>query len=423
MFTLFMNAWSEVNSQNTEAKSDSQLDWEHLNYMKNFFCKAPEGCKEYDNLSMLEAMRYVDRLYTKRSRLAEAFLGNHLNSPHYDDALVLFFSSYFTPKFIPGSLASETVEAIKTRAIRGHSGAWAKAYRLMPIDKVSEKIWIEKGNELVANILSSNASVERKAKAEILLFNRDYSLAKNKFISLPKDSLEQDFWTSIEANYFEFMALRLERYMDDYPDSDTMAKYIQSVIDTMSALSPVLSNAFMIRFLRRSGPSNPMAKRKGVLALHESLLAKVEILETLDMDFKKPLELTFTSIDGSQVNLSDMRGKVVLINFWSSTCPACISAMPHLKFLYDKYRDKGFEIIGIADEGNSAKDHVQKILKKANANWPQCLDKGSEASIKFHTLYQIEVWPTFWLIDNKGYVVEQNVKIPQLESLIVKYIY
>ncbi|OYX28895.1 MAG: hypothetical protein B7Z06_00235 [Flavobacteriales bacterium 32-35-8] len=422
IIALYLSTGPVIFSQTTSDKSDAQRDWEHLDYMKNFFCKAPEGCREYDNLSMLEAMRYIDRLYTTRSKLAEAFLEKYPNDPHHDQALVLFFSSYFTPKFIPDSLAPEKIEAIASLAIRGQSGAWSKAYRLIPVDREAEKRWLDKGKDYVDQILASNASVEVKAKAEILLFNRDYSLAKNKYTCLSKDPMEQDFWASMEANYFEFVPLRLERLMDAYPDSETVATFIQAMLDDLRKLSSGLANSYLDRFLRKSGDTNPMANRKGITALRKSLLANIEALGALEVDADKPLEFTFTAMDGSQVDLAEMRGKVVLINFWSTTCPSGIAVMPRLKTLYDKYRDHGFEIIGIADDGDVAKDQVLKILEKANANWPQRLDKGREASVKLHALYGIKTLPTFWLLDTKGVVVDQGVKMPQLESKIIKYL-
>lgn len=179
---LYLNVWSGIHSQDNKDISDAQRDWEHLDYMKNFFCKAPEGCKEYDNLNILEAMRYVDRLYTNRSKLAEAFLEKYPNDPHYDQVLTLFFSSYFSPQFIPEVIESDKAEAIVKLPRKGQPGAWAKARRLMPVDRVSEQRWLDKGRKMVSNILVSNSTEERKAKVEILLFNRDYSLAKERYL-------------------------------------------------------------------------------------------------------------------------------------------------------------------------------------------------------------------------------------------------
>src|SRR4051812_35238867 len=60
-----------------------------------------------------------------------------------------------------------------------------------------------------------------------------------------------------------------------------------------------------------------------------------------------PLKLEFTALDGRKVNIAALKGKVVLIDFWSTTCGPCMREMPALKKLYSKYKIRGFEVIGI----------------------------------------------------------------------------
>lgn len=420
---LFICLLPSVYAQHKVAESNALQDWVYLNHMKNFFCKAPEECEQVDHSNMLENLRYVDKLYTNRSKLAEAFLDKYPNDPHYDEVLSLFLSSYFTPTFIPENIASDKAEAISNLPRKGNPRAWSQAYRLLPVDKESKKRWLNKGNELVNKILASNTPVTRKAKVEIWLFNRDYGLASKNYAYLPRDPKEQDYWASFEADYWESMRLRLETLMETYPDSEPLAKYIQAVLDDIRGFSPELSKIYTDRFFKKSGNGNPLANHPGIKALHKLLSDNLEALEALKFNADdKPLEMAFTALDGTQIDLTDMRGKVVLIDFWSTSCPPCIAAMPQLKVLYDKYQDKGFEIIGIAANGDSDKEQILKLLKKVNATWPQRLDKGKEASVSFHSLYEISVLPTVWLLDTSGKVVERDVKVPQLESLIRKYL-
>jgi thiol-disulfide isomerase/thioredoxin len=62
---------------------------------------------------------------------------------------------------------------------------------------------------------------------------------------------------------------------------------------------------------------------------------------------EKPLDLKFTAVDGTEVNLADMKGKVILIDFWATWCGPCVAELPNLKKTYEALHDKGFEIIGI----------------------------------------------------------------------------
>ena len=58
--------------------------------------------------------------------------------------------------------------------------------------------------------------------------------------------------------------------------------------------------------------------------------------------------VTFTTITGKKISMADLKGKVVLINFWATDCPGCIKEMPELINIYNTYKTKGFELISVA---------------------------------------------------------------------------
>lgn len=90
-----------------------------------------------------------------------------------------------------------------------------------------------------------------------------------------------------------------------------------------------------------------------------------------EVDFPNPIlkmgaeapNLSLTDLHGKKHNLSNFKGKVVLINFWASWCPPCIIEMPSLASLYTKLKDKGFEIIAINLDENekTARELTQKL--------------------------------------------------------------
>jgi len=113
----------------------------------------------------------------------------------------------------------------------------------------------------------------------------------------------------------------------------------------------------------------------------------------------KPVDIQFAALDGREVDLTKMNGKVVMVEFWSTTCGPCIAGIPAMKALYEKFHKRGFEIIGISvDDRESA---VREFVAEKALPWPQHFDgKGWEN--KFAVRYGVFSLPTIWLIDKRG---------------------
>lgn len=107
--------------------------------------------------------------------------------------------------------------------------------------------------------------------------------------------------------------------------------------------------------------------------------------------------------------LSSLRGKYVLLDFWGSWCGPCRASHPHLKEIYAKYKDKGLEIVGIADEKaddiNNAKAAWLKAIKDDGINWIQVLNNYDKATNNLAMSYGITGFPTKILLDKTGKVL------------------
>ncbi len=128
-------------------------------------------------------------------------------------------------------------------------------------------------------------------------------------------------------------------------------------------------------------------------------LAKHILKGTKPYEIGKPVDVRFTALDGREVDLAKLKGKVVLVEFWSTSCGPCIAGMPNVKAAYERFHDRGFEVVGISlDDKEGA---LRRFIKEKELPWPQHFD-GKAWENQFALRYGIFGIPTMWLIDKKG---------------------
>ena len=146
-------------------------------------------------------------------------------------------------------------------------------------------------------------------------------------------------------------------------------------------------------------------------------LLSMAAIVTLFMGFtpsfvsKKAPNFTLKTSDGSVIELSKLKGKTVVVNFWATWCGPCRAEIPGFLDVYSKYKSKGLEIVGISlDRGGW--DDVKPFVKKYNISYPVVLGNDRIA-----TLYgNIEAIPTTFIIDKNGAIVDQHVGYMKAED-------
>jgi thiol-disulfide isomerase/thioredoxin len=110
------------------------------------------------------------------------------------------------------------------------------------------------------------------------------------------------------------------------------------------------------------------------------------------------VKLRLPDVDGRLHDIEELRGKVVLVNFWASWCTPCIQEMPSIQRLADAMRDKPFAVLGVnVGEGER---RAKTMAKRLEIGFPVLLDKDSTA----FRLWRANVLPTTYLVDKQGVI-------------------
>ena len=129
--------------------------------------------------------------------------------------------------------------------------------------------------------------------------------------------------------------------------------------------------------------------------------AAMKSLEDEDRE-RNSVNFTLTDLAGKTWTLQDLKGKVVMLNFWATWCPPCRKEMPDLIALYTQFSSQGFVILGISDD---EPDKVRQFVQQHAVTYPVLLDPGS----KVNKLLHIQGIPKTFVYDRQGKIVAQSI--------------
>ncbi len=120
--------------------------------------------------------------------------------------------------------------------------------------------------------------------------------------------------------------------------------------------------------------------------------------------------------NSAPLNIADLRGKVVLVDFWTYGCVNCVNTLPHVTALYAKYKDRGLVVVGIHTPEfpfERSASNVQAALKRHGITYPVAQDNNSQT----WNAYRNQYWPAQYIVDQTGKIVFQHDGEGQYEQI------
>jgi len=208
--------------------------------------------------------------------------------------------------------------------------------------------------------------------------------------------------------------------IDDY-QTDFVKKHPQSYVSVI-LMSRMFDDMPLEHF---ETLYNQLSANMKATPMGKALADRIKGKKTTAVGAKAPV-FSKPDINGNMFTLASQQGKYVLIDFWGSWCGPCRAGNPHLKTLYAKYKDKGFEIVGIADEKNNelneAVNSWKQAVEKDGLPWINVLNNFDKHTTDLVSRYAINGFPTKLLLDKNGTVIFREVGSggEELDKMLVK---
>jgi len=185
--------------------------------------------------------------------------------------------------------------------------------------------------------------------------------------------------------------------------------------DTLQEVATTLAEALR---QRPGGPVAPyvelaqLARYEHVeVSLNDPQLAAAFAKLEADDQRRQQADFTLADLAGAKHSLKDLRGKVVLVNFWATWCPPCRKELPDLETLYTRFKDQGLVILAISDEDAGK---VKPFIAAHTLQFPILLDQGR----KVNELFRIEGIPKSFVYDRSGKLVAQSIDMRTMRQFL-----
>lgn len=175
----------------------------------------------------------------------------------------------------------------------------------------------------------------------------------------------------------------------------------------------------LLRFPDTTMQSNPASVSRNTrkpfwIAIAVALAIAIAAVAYFSLFAKKSApDVTFSSLNGEQISMESLRGNVVLVNFWATSCVTCIKEMPQLVETYDKYKEQGLRTIAVAMSYDPP-NYVINYAKTRGLPFTVALDTQGKVA---HSFDEVKLTPTTYVVDKNGHIIKRYVGEPDFAAL------
>ena len=260
-------------------------------------------------------------------------------------------------------------------------------------------------NELFQDYLN-----ELKTKSSgIQSLRNELNTASRENLTTKIDSLKLVYKEVTKDIYFFH-----HEFINKHKDSDFSLVLLESKMrDNKFDLNKVKENFESLKPIIEKSNDN-----KYIAGLIETFIKKNEASKAFDIGQIAP-DFSAPTPDGDIIKLSDIKGKVTLIDFWASWCKPCRIENPNVVKVYEKYHDKGLEIISVSLDKPDKKDAWIKAIEDDNLQWHHV------SNLKYWNdpvaqMYQVRSIPATFLLDAEGKIIAKKLRGAALENKIAE---
>ncbi len=217
-----------------------------------------------------------------------------------------------------------------------------------------------------------------------------------------------DEWKEFQEEYKNFELA----FVKNHPDALISALLLERAIATKTVEIEEIESLYegMTPAIKDSQPGKRI--QEGI----ERLKKSEEASKNTDIGAKAP-DFSGPNPEGKEIALTDVMGKLTLIDFWAGWCRPCRAENPNIVAVYNKYHDKGLNVLGVSLD--RTEEAWKKAIEEDGLNWNH-ISNIAYFDDQIAKLYNVDAIPAAFLLDENGVIVAKNLRGPELEQKVAE---